>query len=67
MNKELTLTPIKGQQENYYKGECQCANFTCYLPSVEAVERMHLDHLFLWHAEYTELGLETFRLKWGKV
>jgi hypothetical protein len=65
MNKELTLrAPLKGGN---WKGVCQCGNFTTYLPSAEAVERMHLDHLFLWHAEYTELGLETFRLKWGKA
>ena len=65
MQKELTITPIKGQQENYYKGECQCSYFNVYLPSVEAVERMHLDHLYLVHAEYALEGIEKYWIARG--
>jgi hypothetical protein len=50
MGKELTLTYVTGQQENWWRGTCQCGK-TWNLPSVEAIKFQHGHHAGVWDEE----------------
>ena len=54
MSKELTLTYVTGQQENWWRGTCQCGK-TWNLPSVEAIKFQHGHHAGVWDEEVTLL------------